>query len=229
VSYFLAFNRIGLSTGVLSDTTRRHLPQQLFDSVLKEVNRYPLEDRGRRFYLFLLFNDQRRHLFKHFESIDLHGLELLTPFFDTQFLQAVAATPVRWGVLHRLYGHFFAQLPKFARLTPWQTYPGHQACPVKGTVGKAGEKSGVAGHYQWAPAAPYRGSWLARARCAWQLIGTVHSGLRPPVFSRSRIWLAALGHALGLRDSRYILTRLKLYQHHLAFTKASEVAKGVRI
>jgi len=213
VNYFLAFNRIGLSTGVLSTSTRHHLPQQLFDSVVKEVNRYPCQDMGRRLYLFLLFNDQRRHLFKHFESIDQHGLELLTPFFDARFLQAVAATPVRWGVMHRLYGHFFAQLPAFAQQTPWQTYPGHEACPVKDA------DADKVGHYQWSQT-PDREGWKARVRCAWQLIGLVRSNLYPPIFSRPRVWLAALGHALGLRDSRYILTRLELYQQHLAQTQS---------
>ena len=60
---------------------------------------------------------------------------------------------------------------------------------------------------------------MARMRCAGQLIGQVRSSLQPPIFSRSRVWLAALGHALGLRDSRYILVRLKLYQHHRAQTQ----------
>jgi hypothetical protein len=213
VNYFLEVNRIGLPIGVLSGATREQLPQQLFESVVKEVNRYPCQDMGRRLYFFLLFNDQRRHLFKHFESIDLHGLELLTPFFDTRFLQAVAATPVRWGVLHRLYGHFFAQLPTFARRTPWQTYPGHETCPVKGA------DAGKVGYDQWSQT-PYRAGVMARLRCAFQLIGLVRSSLRPPVFSRSRVWLAALGHALGLRDSRYILARLELYHHHLAQTQS---------
>ncbi|MEY3146557.1 MAG: hypothetical protein RL342_2228 [Pseudomonadota bacterium] len=213
VDYFLSLNRIGLSTGILSAATRHQLPQMLFDSVVHEVNRYPCQDMGRRFYLFLLFNDQRRHLHQHFESIDQHGLELLTPFFDTRFLQAVAATPARWGVLHHLYGHFFAQLPTFARQTPWQTYPGHEACPVKGA------DAGGAGHYQWSQT-PIRHGWLARLRCAWQLVDSARARAQPPVFSRPRIWLAALGHALGLQDSRYILTRLKLYQYHLAQTQS---------
>ena len=212
VDYFLAFNRIGLPIGILSSQALKQLPQLLFNSVLKEVNHTPRQDLGRRLYLFLLFNDQRRHLFKHFESIDQHGLELLTPFFDTHFLQAVAATPARWGVGHHLYGHFFKQLPSFARQTPWQTYPGHEPCPVK---------DNEAGHYQWAQT-PYRASWRTRARCALQLIRGVRPGQRPPVFSRARIWLAALGHALGLRDSRYILARLAIYQQHRRVVASSK-------
>lgn len=219
VDYFLAFNRIGLSTGILTNATRHYLPQMLFEGVVKEVNRYPRQDMGRRLYLFLLFNDQRRHLHQHFESIDQHGLELLTPFFDARFLQAVAATPVRWGVLHRLYGDFFAQLPSFARQTPWQTYPGHQACPVQGTDAQQG------GDYQWAQVHDPQGL-RARLRCAWQLIGAVRTGLKPSVFSRSRVWLAALGHALGRQDSRYLLARLALYQHHMARTTGAQGARA---
>jgi hypothetical protein len=116
-------------------------------------------------------------------------------------------------VLHRLYGDFFAQLPSFARQTPWQTYPGHVVCPVKGVDAKE------AGDYQWAKTS-YKGGVMARLRCAWQLVGLVRTGRKPSVFSRPRVWLAALGHALGLQDSRYILTRLKLYQHHLAQTQS---------
>jgi hypothetical protein len=219
VRYFLTSNRIGLSTGILSSATRHHLPQMLFEGVVNEVNRYPRHDLGRRLYLFLLFNDQRRHLHLHFESIDQHGLELLTPFFDTQFLQAVAATPVRWGVLHRLYGDFFAQLPSFARQTPWQTYPGHRACPVQDADAQQGAD------YQWAQVRDRQGL-RARLRSAWQLVGAVRSDLKPSVFSRSRVWLAALGHALGLQDSRYVLARLALYQQHMAQTQTRQ---GTRI
>jgi hypothetical protein len=219
VDYFLSLNRIGLSIGILSAATRHQLPQMLFDSVVHEVNRYPCQDMGRRFYLFLLFNDQRRHLHQHFESIDQHGLELLTPFFDTRFLQAVAATPARWGVLHRLYGDFFAQLPSFARQTPWQTYPGHEACPVQGADAQQG------GDYQWAQVRDRQGL-RARLRSALQLVSAVRSGQKPSVFSRPRVWLAALGHALGLQDSRYVLARLALYQRHMARTTRAQGARS---
>ena len=219
VKYFLAFNRIGLSTGILSTASRHYLPQILFEGVVKEVNRYPRQDMGRRLYLFLLFNDQRRHLHQHFETIDQHGLELLTPFFDARFLQAVAATPVRWGVLHRLYGDFFGQLPSFARQTPWQTYPGHQACPVQGVGVQQG------GDYQWAQVRDRQGL-LARLRSARQLVGAVRSGQKPPVFSRPRVLLAAMGHAFGLQDSRYVLARLALYQHHMAHTSGAQGARS---
>ena len=218
VKHFLDFNNLALSSHVLTASVRERLPQLMFDSVLSEVNRYPREDIGRRIYLFLLFNDQRRHLFKHFETIDQHGLELLTPFFDAKFLKAVAATPARWGVLHRLYAQFFEHLPEFALRTPWQTYPGHQPCPLPGDPNAS---------YQWTSGAgPRRDGVVARSQSAIKMLQAFNSRTQPQVFSRPRIWLAALLHALGLRDCRHILQRLQLYRRLDANTKAGQRSRS---
>ena len=45
-----------------------------------ELNALQAEDAGRNFYLFLMHNDQRRNLMRHFENIDLHRLEFQLPF-----------------------------------------------------------------------------------------------------------------------------------------------------
>lgn len=216
--HFLNFNNLALSSHVLTASVRERLPQLMFESVLSEVNRYPREDIGRRIYLFLLFNDQRRHLFKHFETIDQHGLELLTPFFDAEFLKSVAATPARWGVLHRLYAQFFEHLPEFARHTPWQIYPGHQACPLPGDPNAS---------YQWASGAgPHKDGLVARSQIAIKMLQAFNSRTQPQVFSRPRIWLAALLHALGLRDCRHILQRLQLYRRLEANTNAGQASRS---
>lgn len=218
IKHFLDFNNLALSSHLLTASVRERLPQLMFDSVLSEVNRYPREDMGRRIYLFLLFNDQRRHLFKHFETIDQHGLELLTPFFDAEFLKSVAATPARWGVLHRLYAQFFEHLPEFARRTPWQTYPGHQPCPLPGNPDAS---------YQWTSGAPsHNEGFAARSQTAVKMLQAFNSRTQPRVFSRSRIWLAALLHALGLRDCRHILQRLQLYRRLDANTKAGQRSRS---
>lgn len=203
VTHFLDLNHMALSSQVFTRTARQQLPQMLWESVMCEVNRYRRDDLGRQLYLFLLFNDQRRHLFKHFESIDQHGLELLTPFFDTAFLKSVASTPVQWGVLHRLYAEFFEHLPEFARKTPWQTYPGHVPCPVAGDPGAS---------YQWTPTESKNEAFSARRKTSMALLRSLVHDLQPPVFSQARVGVAALLHALGLRDCRHILWRLELYQ-----------------
>lgn len=218
VKHFLDFNGIALSSHVLTAPVRGRLPKLMFNSVLSEVNRYPREDIGRRIYLYLLFNDQRRHvMFKHFETIDQHGLELLTPFFDAKLLKAVAATPARWCVRHRLYAQFFEHLPKFARQTPWQTYPGHQPCPLPGDPNAS---------YQWASGAgPHKDGFVARSQLAMKMLQAFNSRAQPQVFSPPRIWMAALLHALGLRDCRHILQRLQLYRRFDANTQATPPQK----
>ena len=40
---------------------------------------------GSRLHLFLMFNDQRRHLADFYENIDLGRLEFQLPFFDGDF------------------------------------------------------------------------------------------------------------------------------------------------
>lgn len=209
VRHYLKFNKIAFSSQVMDSSIRERLPKMLFESVMAEVNRYPRGDIGRRIYLFLLFNDQRRHLFKHFETIDQHGLELLTPFFDAKFLRAIAATPSRWGVMHKLYAQFFEHLPPFALRSPWQTYPGHQPCPIPSEKNLS---------YQWERSAkPINDGLVKRGKLALELLRTYRS-MQPHLFSKSRIWLAALSHTLGLRDCNHILHRLQLYRTHASHT-----------
>lgn len=206
VQHFFEFNHISLAQGILTASARKLLPSLLRDNVMAEINRYPREDIGRRIYLFLLFNDQRRHLFKHFETIDQHGLELLTPFFDSKFLKAVAATPANWGISHRLYAKFFNYLPAFALKTPWQTYPGHETCPIP---------RDQTASYQWdKPVKAQSSPMIDRSKLALALIGTIQSNKNLHIFSPARIWLAALLHAAGLRDCQHLLPSLKTYQKY---------------
>jgi len=85
---------------------------------------------GRDHYFFRMQHDQRRHLALHFEDVDLHRLEFHLPFYDADLIELVASMPADFGVLHRLYN---AALPHFSSLikaVAWQTYPGHEPCPV---------------------------------------------------------------------------------------------------
>ncbi|HEX8722811.1 MAG TPA: asparagine synthase-related protein, partial [Pyrinomonadaceae bacterium] len=62
------------AAAALSDVLRR--------GVREELESVGCPDPGRGFHLFLMLNDQRRHLARHFENIDLHRLELQLPFHD---------------------------------------------------------------------------------------------------------------------------------------------------
>ncbi|MDM4764893.1 asparagine synthase-related protein [Pelomonas sp. SE-A7] len=205
--YFMTFNRIALPTKAMSRLAARELPAQLHAAVLAEMQRYPRKDVGRQIYLFLLFNDQRRHLFKHFETIDQHGLELLTPFYDAAFLKAIAATPARQGILHRLYAEWFECLPAFARSTPWQTYPGHVPCPIS---------SADVGSYQWAAKdSSHRVPLGERLSVAGKLVQALAAAKPSEAFSTTGVGLAALSHATGLRDCQHVLAVLETYARHV--------------
>jgi len=211
IRYFLDWNRIGLPQGILSAKARQELPSLLQKNVRDEFDRYPVPDFGRRIYLFLLFNDQRRHLFKHFESIDQHGLELLTPFYDSEVLELVAATPSRWGILHRLYAQFFEHLPSFARQTPWQTYPGHVPCPLPHDEQAS---------YQWAPRpTSNNGGLRTRAQCSKSMLLSLEDDTHPRTFSRHRVSIAALLHMAGVRDYEHLAPVLQTYRRHQAICR----------
>lgn len=213
IRYFLEFNRINLPRGVLSKQARRQLPELLHRNVRSEVDRYPVPDFGRRIYLFLLFNDQRRHLFKHFETIDQHGLELLTPFYDARLLKAIAATPSRWGILHRLYARFFEHLPAFALQSPWQTYPGHMPCPLP---------SDQRASYQWSRSMnSKKDNWWKRVLSSKRMLRALKYDTQPSTFSGSRIRAAALLHAVGARDYWHLEKMLQIYQHHQIISRTS--------
>jgi len=75
--------------------------------------------------LFLMLNGQRRLLARHYENIDLRRFELITPFLDTNFLQAVLTSPIDGFLLHRFYNSWLQEFPKAVTAVPWQSYPDH--------------------------------------------------------------------------------------------------------
>jgi hypothetical protein len=75
-------------------------------------------------------HDQRRHLGLHFEDVDLHRLEFHLPFYDADVITLVAAAPADYGVGHRLYNAALPYFPEMVSAVAWQTYPGHEPCPI---------------------------------------------------------------------------------------------------
>jgi asparagine synthase (glutamine-hydrolysing) len=85
---------------------------------------------GRDLYFFRMQHDQRRHLALHFEDVDLHRLEFHLPFYDADLITVVAAAPPDHGVGHRLYNAALPYFPSVISSVAWQTYPGHEPCPI---------------------------------------------------------------------------------------------------
>ena len=84
---------------------------------------------SRRLFHFYMRNDQARHLYHHFESIDQSRIELLTPFFDRDFVALVASLPIEWFLYHRLYNRWIGGFGCGANEIFWQPYRGHEPGP----------------------------------------------------------------------------------------------------
>lgn len=179
------------------------LASVLQTGVRQELDDIRCGDAGRSFHLFLMLNDQRRHLSAHFENIDLHRLELQLPFYDSDFLAAVLAVPVDLCLGHKFYMQFLACFPPEATSVPWQTYPGHEPCPLPIPSGLA---------YQWdshARRESHRQYLLGQAA---EILGA--NDFPERIFKRGYLNLAALIYRTGLRDYGYVIEAARTYYRY---------------
>lgn len=102
----------------------------LVEGILEQMREFPCEDPARTYHMFLMMNDQRRHLYPHWENAATHGMQFHVPFFDSQFLETMLTFPLDWGLRHDLYYQWMELFDPAARSVPWQVYPGHKPCPV---------------------------------------------------------------------------------------------------
>lgn len=128
---FLRYNRLpGASNSAMTPAFRVRSRSWHIDGVREEIASLDRGANGRALYLFLMRNDQRRHLAKHFENIDLNRFEFHLPFFDSHFLETIVRAPIRPFLRHALYHKWLVVLSPAATSVPWQTYPNHERCPI---------------------------------------------------------------------------------------------------
>lgn len=137
---FMVYNNWGLGTRLLEPKLAREFLVFLDSGIQSELDSLRPVDAGRLLYLFLLLNDQRRHLFNHFENMDLGRVEFELPFFDTDFITEVIRQPIDQFLYHTFYLDWLKHFPKAVLEVPWQAYPGHVPCPLPLPSGLA---------YQW--------------------------------------------------------------------------------
>ncbi|MBT1450652.1 hypothetical protein KJ365_07130 [Glaciecola sp. XM2] len=127
---FFENQKIILPIKFLSSELRQIANSQFKKQVLENLS-IDHNEKDKAFYDFLIKNDQKRHLDRHFETIHSHRIDLKLPFFDSDFMDNLYAFPVKELLFHKLYMKWFQRFPTAARSTPWQTYPGHEKCPIK--------------------------------------------------------------------------------------------------
>ena len=84
---------------------RRELAEIPFIGIYEDLLSRPHVEPGRNAHLFFMFNDQRRHLAAHYESLHIHQLDLVLPFFDGRFVSAILSSSIDQFLLHRLYNN----------------------------------------------------------------------------------------------------------------------------
>lgn len=206
VDLYLHQQQAFVSRHLLQPAVGRSLGALLHQGVAEELADLRCEDPGRGMYLFLLLNDQRRHLTAHFEDIDRHRVELQLPFYDGEFLQAVMETQVDWGLYHRLYLDWLRLMPPVITSVPWQTYPGHLPCPLPLPTGVK---------YQWdlstdrAVKRSRKRPLLTRAR---QILAA--ASFPRELLRRERLRLATWLYHAGLRDYGYVIQQAGLFYRY---------------
>ncbi|MBC7899302.1 MAG: hypothetical protein H7070_04550 [Saprospiraceae bacterium] len=170
---------------------------------LVEIN---ATDPARGFFLFLLLNDQHRKLANHFENIDLHRLEFQLPFFDSSFLELIASIPLDYCLKHKLYTKWLDHFHPSVTAVPWQSYPGHEPCPIPPPPGLT---------YQWAEDFQKKERVSQKkhlAREAWRMVTS--TDFPGNILSKRNLRLAFCAHATGLRDYGYIIDGARIYYRY---------------
>jgi hypothetical protein len=113
-------------------------------TIAAELRRYTIGRRDQVPYRFLMNNDQRRHQYRFAARAAATRLRYLCPILDAEVVRQVLRAPAAALVGHHLYGRVFARLPAAARSVPWQTYPGHEPCPLPMPTGLVHQLTGAA-------------------------------------------------------------------------------------
>lgn len=139
IAEFLSFNKLGVGARILKCPPFNGIKNAILDWVEKELDRYNCPDPGRKLFVFLMKNDQRRHFFAHLEDIDRSRIEYLSPFFDPEFLTYFSSLPIDECLYHKMYMKWVGSFPNNLLNIPWQAYPGHVPCPLPMPEGGRGQ------------------------------------------------------------------------------------------
>ncbi|WP_028103257.1 asparagine synthase-related protein [Pseudoduganella violaceinigra] len=127
---FRDFNHCHLSVRLMKPELGRQLQQQVEQGMRAELDALTPRDPAHKMFLFLVLNDQRRHLFHHFETLDTTRIEFELPFFDGELLEGVLSEPADPFLRHVFYMDWLACFGGGVLEVPWQAYPGHVPCPL---------------------------------------------------------------------------------------------------
>jgi asparagine synthase (glutamine-hydrolysing) len=187
----------------------RSLSASVRRGIAEELEDLHSEDPGRAFHLYLMLNDQRRHMCEWLEHVDLHRLESQLPFYDGEFLELIVSTPVDMYLGHRFYTEWLNSFPPSVTAVPWQTYPGHVPCPVKFENDELG--------YQFGDTFSRDYHALHKRALLEQADEMLRAREFPsPIIDRLALRLATWAYRLGLGDYGYMIGASHAYYTYWA-------------
>lgn len=116
--------------GAFRNATRARLEALLAEGLVNEEERLAPLQPLLALYLFLMRNDQRRHLHAHYDRVLDGGIDLQLPFFDADFVELMVEEPLSHYLRHVGYMEFLARFSQPVLEVPWQAYPGHVGCSL---------------------------------------------------------------------------------------------------
>jgi asparagine synthase (glutamine-hydrolysing) len=206
----------GVPARVLASEKRASIGALMLSGAREELAAIDSADAGRAFHLFLMFNDQRRHLAAHFEDIDLDRIEFQLPFFDADFLATIVRLPSEPFLEHRFYMDWLALFPNGLTEVPWQAYPGHVPCLLPRPTLK----------YQWEgyyDKAMFRAMTRKTAQKGERVVRA--KNFPSHLISRFNLRAATLLTRTGLRDYGYMINTADVYYRYwnICTTEAAAV------
>jgi hypothetical protein len=135
VNQYIQSGGLYVARRILKAAVREFIANLPAEGILEELAEIHSENPVRRFHLFLMLNDQRRHMADFYENIDVIGYEHQLPFYDSNFLQTILSVPVDFCLFHRFYNQWLKLFPAAVTEVPWQSYPGHEPCPLPAPKG----------------------------------------------------------------------------------------------
>jgi hypothetical protein len=197
IDVFLKQQHIGLPLKVFNRNIVNRIAMIPKHGIIEEMEDIHCEDPGRSFHLFLMLNDQRRHLSNHFEGIDLHRIEFHLPFFDGHFLELILASPIALFLEHGFYNAWLSRFPSSVTAVPWQTYPGHARCPLPIPDNLS---------YQWGKVRSRQFQRCRNRTLVHQTVSLLRADDFPhKIIRKVHLGFATLLTAVGLRDYGYVM------------------------
>lgn len=209
---YFKINNIKLPLNIMKMSSEHYRPDFLFESVRNEIKNYSCDDK-QKIYMFLMLNDQRRHLHDFYENLDLHGIEYQLPFFDSKFLEFIFSIPIEYRINHIFYTDWFNYFSEAVRKVPWQTYRGHLPCPIE----KTRELK-----YQWEKNRSFREKVSRSISVGVDGIRLSFSNEGLGFISKNKLFIRSVAHLLGFKDCAYAVRSASIYHDSVRHCNPSD-------